>query len=1373
MHKALSRKLGITLLASSALIIPAQALAQSTPPKFISPDDHGVDLTSGLPFFQFEEGGIGSGKGRVAMQRIWAAGAGMVDNWTGGLYPVTSGTTKMYVRIGGISDTFSGSGSSWTADKADGATLTVQGDGTWLYTSRDGTKIVFVATADDDTIRADYSDSCPGADPGTCQYPLSITQPDGMKFTLTWGNIAHCVPFGGDPCGIIQHFHRFKTATSSAGYSLTVNYASGLFGDDWFRRTSVTFNNSANPPSPVPTISYSNPDAATVNITDPGGNVWRISTLGGPLAGIRRPGSATDNITYAYGGDGTVNSAMRDGVTNTYARSVVGTTATETVTNPLSKQVVVVSDLTKGRPTSYKDELNRTTGYQYDANARLMRVTQPEGNYVQYGYDARGNVQTMTNVAKSGSGLANIVSSASFDATCTNVVKCNKPNTTTDPKGNVTNYTYDPTHGGITSFKQPAPAVGGIRPETRSSYTQVTSASGDLVYMLTGVSACQTTASCTGLLDETKVTAGYNSNLLPTTVTRANGTGALTATSTLTYYSTGTLNTVDGPLSGTADTTKYRYDGNDLLVGVTSPDPDGASAMKMRAIKLTYRGDRQISKQELGTVNSQSDPDWALFAPLQTIDITFDANSRVATRKLSSGATAYALTQTTYDSLGRLDCSAVRMNTAVYGSLPASACSLSTQGSFGPDRINQLVYSDASEITQNNVGVATTDAATERTLTYNANGTLATVKDAENNLTTYEYDGFDRLSKTRYPNSPKGAGTSSTSDYEQLLSYDANSNPGSRRLRDTTSIAFTYDNLNRVTLKNLPGTEPDVSYGYDNLGRMTSANQTGNNLTFNWDALSRKTSEAVTANSITLTTNFGYDLANRRTSIAYPTATALTIDYAYLVTGELDTIKQSTTVLADYAYDNLGNRTGATFNNGASQAFAYDPVSRLSQLTNVLTDSNDLTATFAYNPASQITSTVRTGDMYAWTGHGNGSTAFVQNGLNQQTSIGGVPATWDNKGNLTTEPQSGKTYGYSSENLLTSATGGVALAYDPALRLYQTVSGATTTRFLYDGTDAIAEYNGSNALQRRFVFDPTTGQPVLWYEGTGTLLTNRRYLSTDERGSVISVSGSTGTSLGINTYDEYGKPGSANLGRYQYTGQKWIGEANVYDYHLRDYVAHLGIFAQTDPIGQADSPNLYAYVLDDPVNLIDPLGFCSEVEQDGGAGSDCPIVITGSKCPSGWVCVSGTGVYDVIAQLNQLGQETQIVITGSKKKPPPRAKPEPGYCTSQLYQFADAVDKIGAYAQGAVLAGGLAGKAEPYAVARAAFGKGAAAAYEYIGFARLGANVVKAAYGDYGHSIKDVGLNVLGKAVGGDALIKSLGEFGIDIGSDVFIQSPC
>jgi YD repeat-containing protein len=53
-----------------------------------------------------------------------------------------------------------------------------------------------------------------------------------------------------------------------------------------------------------------------------------------------------------------------------------------------------------------------------------------------------------------------------------------------------------------------------------------------------------------------------------------------------------------------------------------------------------------------------------------------------------------------------------------------------------------------------------------------ANGTQATLIDANCNRTTYDYDGFDRLVKTRFP-SPTTAGVSSTTDVE-ALSYDVN-----------------------------------------------------------------------------------------------------------------------------------------------------------------------------------------------------------------------------------------------------------------------------------------------------------------------------------------------------------------------------------------------------------------------------------------------------------------------------------------------------------------------------------------------------------------------------------------------------------------------
>ncbi len=81
--------------------------------------------------------------------------------------------------------------------------------------------------------------------------------------------------------------------------------------------------------------------------------------------------------------------------------------------------------------------------------------------------------------------------------------------------------------------------------------------------------------------------------------------------------------------------------------------------------------------------------------------------------------------------------------------------------------------------------------------------------------------------------------------------------------------------------------------------------------------------------------------------------------------------------------------------------------------------------------------------------------------------------------------------------------------------------------------------------------------------------------------------------LNINTYDEYGKPGASNAGRFQYTGQMWIGDVSAYYYKARFYSPLAGgRFLQTDPIWYWDSANPYAYVSNDPVNLIDPLGLC-------------------------------------------------------------------------------------------------------------------------------------------------------------------------------------
>ncbi|MBW8734980.1 MAG: hypothetical protein JF571_11885, partial [Asticcacaulis sp.] len=72
---------------------------------------------------------------------------------------------------------------------------------------------------------------------------------------------------------------------------------------------------------------------------------------------------------------------------------------------------------------------------------------------------------------------------------------------------------------------------------------------------------------------------------------------------------------------------------------------------------------------------------------------------------------------------------------------------------------------------------------------------------------------------------------------------------------------------------------------------------------------------------------------------------------------------------------------------------------------------------------------------------------------------------------------------------MTSATqSGVltTLTYDAEDRLLSIAKGSSTTRFLYDGVDLIAEYDGGGTLLRRYVHGPGDDEPLVWYEGDGT-----------------------------------------------------------------------------------------------------------------------------------------------------------------------------------------------------------------------------------------------------------------------------------------------
>ncbi|MFL6745373.1 MAG: hypothetical protein ACJ8ET_03245 [Sphingomicrobium sp.] len=440
--------------------------------------------------------------------------------------------------------------------------------GHFEFTNSDGSKIVFTAS-------------------GTAPPRASVwTMPDGTRldfnYTTTGSNALKSVFSNrgwavlfesAEKTCIVNTAETYVTALSTCpagAQTATYTYGNGFYYSLGKILTGVTIGGNTR------TYEYSWNDDHVSCIKDPGQSTCRIqntytSCPDDPELGYVQPSTRLhDPVTSQQDGSGRVYTytydtsfcpmSQRDarlgypdysywsGATTSFTQTGVSGSTTATV--DAAAQLTLI-----------RDPLNRETAFGYDdegvgapdgltqivASGELEHVIFPEQNQLAYEHDSRGNQISSAAIAKPGTGLPTIATSSSFPETCSNIIICNKPTSVTDARNNVTDYTYDPVHGGV--LAETKPAVNGVRPQTRYSYVQRSawlrnsaggySASPYPVWLVSEMRTCRISATIDGVCaagpsDEVVTSYDYGPNsgpnnlLLRGTVVTADGTSRRT-----------------------------------------------------------------------------------------------------------------------------------------------------------------------------------------------------------------------------------------------------------------------------------------------------------------------------------------------------------------------------------------------------------------------------------------------------------------------------------------------------------------------------------------------------------------------------------------------------------------------------------------------------------------------------------------------------------------------------------------------------------------------------------------------------------------------------------------------------------------------------
>jgi RHS repeat-associated protein len=475
------------------------------------------------------------------------------------------------------------------------------------------------------------------------------------------------------------------------------------------------------------------------------------------------------------------------------------------------------------------------------------------------------------------------------------------------------------------------------------------------------------------------------------------------------------------------------------------------------------------------------------------------------------------------------------------------------------------------------------------------------------------YDGFLRRNSLQ---SLQGANTLSAQTY----GYDSTS-----RLQTITSGSQT------ATYAYYPNS------GLLNTTTFTSGTQTSRN----YDSISRLQTISTATPAAGIVAGYTYTYNNLSQRIKVTREDGSYWSYVYNDRGELISGKKywadNTPVWGaqtENSYDNLGNRTAAK--SGGNQlnqlrqgGYTANSLNQYTQRTN----PGEVDVTGAANVAATVSvndqETARKGDYFYKELVINNTTGPVYQqvtvvGARQNFGAGGEDAvtqegghvfvpqavesfTYDFDGNPTSDGR--WDYTWDAENRLTSmvaiptvpaeAKQRFEFAYDATARRIQkkvyawdiptsTYQLQSTTKFVYDGWNLVAELDGNNAITRTYTW--ALGKLHLINEAG-----NMYSVANDGIGNVAALVTITGSVAAAYDYGPFGETlkasgNYATLNPFRFSTKYTDRESGLIDYGYRFYNPSIGRWVSRDPSEERGGTNLYALADNDPLNYADPVG---------------------------------------------------------------------------------------------------------------------------------------------------------------------------------------